>query len=98
LNQDGTFFFHYHSHIKNGIPPEQNKYGRGKWTEEKNVISFLSDKQKDINEKHTLDFTNSKARFIIKSPRDKSEKVVRTRLQFLESDIPWLTRINLFKI
>ena len=72
LKQDGTFYFFYYSKIKQGIPPEKTKYGKGKWTEENNVVSFSSDKQIDLNEKHTLDFSNSKARFIIKSPRDKT--------------------------
>ncbi len=98
LNQDGTFSFHYYSNIKNGIPRENHRYGKGNWTEEKNVISFISDKTDDIDAKHTLDFTNSKARFIIKSPRDKSDKVVKTKLQFLASDIQWLARIEVFKI
>ena len=95
---DGTFYFHYYSNIKHGIPPEVNKYGKGKWTIENNVISFFSDKQKDLDEKHTLDFTNSKARFIIKSPRNKTDQIIKTSLQFLTSDIFWMERIKIFKI
>jgi hypothetical protein len=98
LNEDGAFFFHYYSNIKKGIPPEVNKYGKGKWTIENKVISFFSDKQKDFNEKYTLDFTNSKARFIIKSPRDKTDQIIKVRLQFLESEIFWMERIEIFKI
>jgi hypothetical protein len=98
LSQDGTFFFHYYSNIKRGNPPEVNKYGKGKWTIENNVISFFSDKEKDIDEKNTLDFTNSKARFITKSPRDKTEQIIKTKLQFLKSDIFWMARIGIFKI
>ena len=98
LSQDGTFNFHYYSNIKNGIPPKINKYGKGKWTIENNVISFFSDKQKDIDEKNTLDFTNSKARFIIKSPRNKTDQIIKTRLQFLKSEIFWMERIEIFKI
>jgi hypothetical protein len=98
LYQDGTFFFHYYSNIKQGIPPEKNKYGKGKWTIKDNVISFFSDKQKDLDEKHTLDFNNSKARFVTKSPRDKTDQVIKTRLSFLESEIPWMKRIDLLKI
>lgn len=98
LSQDGTFTFHYYSNIKNGIPPEVNKYGKGKWTIENNVISFFSDKQQDIDNKFTLDFTNSKARFITKSPRDKTDQIVKTRLQFLKSDIFWMAKIELFKV
>lgn len=98
LSQDGTFLFHYYSNIKQGIPPEVNKYGKGKWTIENNVISFFSDKQKDIDNKNTLDFTNSKARFIIKSPRNKTDQIIKTRLQFLKSEIFWMEKIEIFKI
>jgi NlpE N-terminal domain len=97
LNQDGTFSFHYHSYIKRGIPPEKNYYGKGSWSIANNVISFFSNTQKDLDEKHTMDFTNTKARFIIKSARDTSDKVVKTSLQFLASDIPWMGRVKLYK-
>jgi len=97
LSQDGTFLFHYYSNIKQGIPPEVNEYGKGKWTLENNVISFFSDKQKDIDNKNTLDFTNSKARFIIKSPRNKTDEIIKTRIQFLKSEIFWMEKIEIFK-
>ena len=87
LSPDGTFLFHYYSNIKRGIPPEVNKYGKGKWTIENNVITFSTDKQKDFDEKYMLDFATSKARFIIKSPRDKTDQIVKTRLKFLKSEI-----------
>jgi hypothetical protein len=98
LSQDGTFSFHYYSNIKEGIPPEVNKYGKGNWTIKNNVISFFSDKQKDIDEKYTLDFTNSKARFVTKSPRYESLKIIKTQLRFLESEIFWMKRIDFDKI
>ena len=98
LSQDGTFSFHYYSNIKQGIPPEVNKYGKGNWTINNNVISFFSDKQKDFNEKFTLDFTNTKARFVTKSPRDKSDKIIKTQLRFLDSEIFWMRRIDIDKI
>ena len=44
LSQDGTFSFHYYSNIKQGTPPEVNKYGVGNWTIKNNVISFFSNK------------------------------------------------------
>jgi hypothetical protein len=98
LNEDGTFFFHYYSNIKQRNPREVNKYGKGKWTIENNLISFFSDKQKDFDEKHTLDFTNSKARFVIKSPRNKTDQIIKTRIQFLKSEIFWMERIEIFKL
>lgn len=98
LSQDGTFSFHYYSNIKQGIPPEVNKYGKGNWTINNNVISFFSDKQKDFDEKFTLDFTNTKARFVTKSPRNKSDKIIKTQLRFLDSEIFWMRRIDIGKI
>jgi hypothetical protein len=98
LSQDSTFNFHYYSSIKNGIPPEVNKYGKGKWTMENNVISFFCDKQKDIDDKNALDFSNSKARFITKSPKDKTDQIIKIRLQFLKSEIFWMARIEMFKV
>ncbi|MBW1656493.1 copper resistance protein NlpE N-terminal domain-containing protein [Flavobacterium quisquiliarum] len=98
LNQDGTFEFHSYSKVQGGIPPEGNKYGKGKWTAKDNLITFSSDKKEDLNEKYTLDFNNSTARFVTKNPRDKSDKVVQTKLQFLESGLFWMKRIDIFKI
>ncbi|MGC4039896.1 MAG: hypothetical protein QM710_03635 [Flavobacterium sp.] len=74
LNPDGTFLFHYHSTILTAIPPEVNKYGKGKWVVANNTITFSSDKQKDLDEKYTLDFTNSKAMFVTKSPREPNRQ------------------------
>lgn len=98
LKQDGTFDCYYHRYIKQGIPPNTDHYGKGTWTVKDNVVSFFSDKQKDIDEKYTMNLTNTVARFITKSPRDKSDKEVKTKLQFLESDIFWIERIWVFKI
>lgn len=98
LNQDGTFLFHYYRKLQGGTPPEENKYGKGKWSVKDNVITFSTNKNEDLDAKNTLDFTNSKARFITKNPRDKSDKVVKTKLQFLESEIPWMKRIDIFKV
>lgn len=98
LNQDGTFLFHYYSKIKNGIPTEVNKYGKGKWTAKDNVITFSSNKQEDFDKKYTLDFNTSKARFVTKNPRDKSDRIIKTKLTFVESEIPWMQRIDIFKI
>ena len=98
LNQDGTFVFHYYSKIKKGIPTEVNKYGKGKWTAKDNVITFSSNKQEDFDEKYTLDFTNSKARFVTKNPRDKSDRIIKTKLTFVESEIFWMQGLDVFKI
>ncbi|CAD0007035.1 hypothetical protein [Flavobacterium chungangense] len=98
LNQDGTFVFHYYSNMKQGIPPEVNKYGKGKWSAKDNLVTFFSNKQEDFDAKYTLDFNNSTARFVTKNPRDKSDKIVQTKLTFLESEISWMRRIDIFKL
>ena len=98
LNQDGTFIFHSYSNNKQGILPEVNKYGKGKWIVEGKVISFFTNKKKDFDEKYTLDFNNSKARFVTKHPRDKTDRIIKIRLQFFESEIFWMERIDIFKI
>jgi hypothetical protein len=98
LNQDGTFLFHSYTKMQGGRPSEVNKYGKGKWVAKDNMITFSSDKKEDFDTKYTLDFNNSTARFITKSPRDKSDKIVKTKLQFLESEIGWMKRIDIFKV
>ena len=97
LNQDGTFTFHSYTKNENGIPPEVNKYGKGTWKVEKNIVSFFTDEEEDINEKYSLNFNNSKARFISKSPRDKSDRIVETGLQFYKSNIFWIEHLKILK-
>ena len=98
LNQDGTFVFHSYSKMQGGRPPEVNKYGKGKWSAKDNMITFSTNKQEDFDEKYTLDFNNSAARFVTKNPRDKSDKIVKTRLAFVASEIFWMQRIDIFKM
>ena len=98
LIEDGSFEFHYYLNIKQRIPSTVNQYSKGTWTVKDNVVSFSSDKQKDFDEKNTLDFSGTKARFVTKSPRDTSDKLVKTQLRFLKSEIPWMERVDLSKI
>ncbi|WP_420601566.1 hypothetical protein [Flagellimonas sp.] len=94
LNEDGSFFFHSYKNVKRGIPPEVHKYGKGTWRAETKqrfsthtvLITFFADGNKDFDDKHTLDFNNSKARLIMKSTRDKTDKNVEVKLQFYASD------------
>ena len=98
LNQDGTFTFHSYSNSKTGIPQIVHKYGKGTWSVDGKVVSFYTDNEKDIDEKHTLDFSDSRARFITKLSQDKTNKLIKTRLQFFESKIFWIERMVIFKI
>lgn len=52
----------------------------------------------DFNEKYTLDFNNSKAKFVTKNPRNKTDQIVKTKLTFVESGIFWMQRLDVFKI
>ncbi len=105
LNPNGTFFFHSYRNAKYGIPPIVHKYGKGTWDIEVKkkfststiLVSFFTDKEKDFDDKFTLDFNGSKARLIMKSPRDKTNASVKERLQFYKSDIFWIETIEMFK-
>jgi hypothetical protein len=97
LNEDGTFLFHSYVNHKKGIPWEEHKYGKGNWSMDGKVVTFFSDDQKDLDKKHTLDFSNSRARFITKPSRDKSDRIIKTSLQFFESKIFWIERLKILK-
>lgn len=97
LNIDGTFTFHSFSNDVKGIPPEVHTYGKGQWEANKNIISFSTGMNDDINEKYSLDFNSTKARYITKSPRDNSNRVIKTRLQIYNSEIRFLHGTELIK-
>ncbi|MEO7282461.1 MAG: hypothetical protein ACOH2D_14545 [Gelidibacter sp.] len=102
LNADGTFHFHSYDKIQLGTPNkprsnERSSYAKGTWTLAEKVVSF-STSASDFDEKFTLDFDTSKARFISKHPRDKSDKVVETALRFYESQIDWIHSLYILKI
>jgi hypothetical protein len=97
LKPDGTFTFHNYRKIS-AKNPEENQYGKGTWKIEKdNVLYFYTNKENDLDKKHTLNFTNTKARYITKSPRDTSTKEVKNHLRFYESEIPWIKGNKLFR-
>ncbi len=98
LNSDGTFSFKSYSNHSQKLNPEEYLYGKGKWKSDNTIISFLTDKQKDFDEKHTLDFDKTKARFISKSPRDKSDRIIKTALKFVDSQLFWVKGMDLFKV
>lgn len=97
LNDDGTFLYHFYRNIEGVGNPEENFYGKGTWKSENNVIFLTTNKETDLDDKHTMNFSNSKARYITKSPRDTSDKVLKTSLRFYESDIFHIKGLELFK-
>lgn len=101
LNPDGAFDFHSHNDIQ--LSPDNKRreitdlYGRGTWVFDKNQVVFTTSPE-SLNEQFTLDFTSSKARFVTKHPRDKSDRVIKTHLQFYQSPIFWIERIVMNKL
>lgn len=67
------------------------------WNSDNKLIYFLTDSE-DFDEIHTLNFNNTKARFITKSPRDKSNKDIKTSIEFYDSEISWLKRNYFLKV
>ena len=97
LSADSTFTFHYYQTFLSPNP-EKHIYGKGTWNLDNTIVTFYADKKNDLDAVHTLNFNNSKARFISKSPRDKSDREVKTAVRFYESEIPWAKSMLLFKI
>ena len=94
LKPDGTFTFHFYRNI-DPSQPKENSYGKGTWKADKKRVLFLVDKETDIDEKYTLDFTNTKARFIKKVPRGESGNKKETLFLFYDSEIPWVKGLKL---
>jgi len=95
LNTDATFQFTSYQKLVD-VRGEQHKYhyGKGTWKVENKIIKFTSTAS-DLDEKYTMNFSGSTARLIKKSPRDTSNKVVPTALQFYKSDIFWIANLKL---
>ena len=95
LNQDNTFMFvSFQKLLDARGEHDKYNYGKGTWKVENKIIKFTTEKT-DLDEKHTLNFSGSTARLIKKSPRDTSEKVVPTSLQFYKSEIFWIANLKL---
>jgi hypothetical protein len=91
LNEDQTFIFT--SYVYNGMN-EYRSNGKGTWKVENKTLKFTTEPA-DINKEYTLNFTGTTARVIKKSPRDTSDKVVPTTLQFYKSEIRIVENLKL---
>lgn len=91
LNEDQTFIFT--SYVYNGMN-EYRSNGKGTWKLENKTLKFTTEPA-DINKEYTLNFTGTTARVIKKSPRDTSDKVVPTALQFYKSEIRIIENLKL---
>ena len=95
LHPNGTFEFHDYYKIDANLGPPKHRYGRGTWTVDKKVITLITT-ESDIDKKYKLNFSGTQGRFIIKSPRDKSDRKIPTSIRFFKSEI--LPGWNLLKI
>ena len=96
LNPDRTFLFLSESYIEERMPRDRKEYGRGTWTSEKQLI-FLNVEESDVDAKHVLNLNNTKLRFDTKSPRDKSNRDIKTSVRIFDTEIPWLKGRTLIK-
>lgn len=100
LNEDGTFLYHFLRDLSSISKPniEENYYGKGTWVLEGKLVILHSNKTDDLNEQYTINLNNSKARYITKSPRDTSDRVIKTALRFYEPEASHIKGLELFKI
>ncbi|WP_147309606.1 hypothetical protein [Marixanthomonas ophiurae] len=96
LKPDGNFTFHFYRNI-DPTQPKENFYGKGTWEADKKSVLFHTNKEADIDEKYTLDFTNTKARFIKKMPRGETATNKKTYFLFYDSEVSWIKGLKLHK-
>lgn len=96
LNPDGTFLLLSESYIEERMPRERKEFGKGTWTSDKRLI-FLKAEESDIDDKHVLNLNNTKLRYITKSPRDKSNRDIKTSVRIIDTEIFWLKGRTLIK-
>ena len=87
LRDDGTFLYNFYRHLSCDTCEEENLSGKGTWTTKKNLITFETDVEKELDSTYTMNFTNTKARFQSKSVRNTSNKVIPDTLIFYESPL-----------
>ncbi|VXC09882.1 conserved exported hypothetical protein [Flavobacterium sp. 9AF] len=85
---DSTFTFHFFRNLGQSISKDENVYGKGTWKVIKNVIHFVTNTN-HLNEKYTLNFTNSSGRFDSKN---------KNQFRFYHSEIPWIEKLTLQKV
>ena len=96
LNEDGTFLYRFYRDLAGESNPEENYYGKGTWELEGIIMTFYSEIS-GLDERFSVNLNKAKARYISKSPRDKSNKVIRTALRFYESEAFAIRGLELFK-
>jgi len=95
LNDDGTFFFKSLKELNTG-EANSEEYAQGAWSSDRQNHLLLTTSESDIDEVHTLNLTNTKARIINNSARNKAGKSSGFLLIY-STDIPWLKGTRLEK-
>jgi hypothetical protein len=75
---------------------EYYQKGKGTWSVENKIVKFTTEPA-DLDKEHNLNFSGSTARLIKKSPRDTSDKIIPTALQFYKSKIFWIANLKLLR-
>jgi hypothetical protein len=96
LNTDNTFVYKTYRRLVD-IRGNNDTIinGKGYWKVENKIIKFTTEST-DLDKNHTLNFTGTTARVVKKSPRDATDKVVPTTLQFYKSEIRTIVNFKLF--
>lgn len=94
LSNDGTFQFT--SYRRDIGKNEYHHYSKGKWTVTNKIIHFTTENI-DLEDKKSLNFIGTTARVFKKSPRDTSDVIKPTFLQFYKSKIFWIENLKILK-
>lgn len=97
LKADGTFKYHFFRDVR-AVSIEnkevENFYAYGTWIlEDIHTIAFYADTTKRNDE----NLNNSKARYITKSPRDNTDRIIIPSLRFFKSESSYIKGLQLFK-
>jgi hypothetical protein len=79
------------------LPAEPSISGRGTWRAENDIIYFGTNPNTDIDHNSTLNFNDTKAKFINASSDNISNEKPIAKLEFFESGIFWINGIELKK-
>jgi len=88
LNDDGTFFFKSLKDLNTG-EANSEEYAQGAWSSDRQNHLLLTTSEEDIDEVHSLNLNNTKARIINNSSMNDKNKASGFLLIY-STDIPWL--------
>jgi len=96
LKSDFTYQFEFSRQITSKNPREHAN-SQGTWKQLDKTRIELTTNKDIIDLKDVLDLTGSKAHFISKNPRDKSDREIPTALKIYDSPVSWIKGLDLIK-